>query len=100
MKPIIVRSFVLDGDECKVSFVFNEKLGKYFGEYPDFDEAPRFTPGGKRWVNVSTDACQYATDREGTGRCLDCGSCKYMLREKEGDLIGVCTHDPKPTQNN
>ena len=81
------RIFKLDNDTIEVAFRYNKELDMYFGCYPDFSETPRFTPNGKPWVNVTKTDCPYSQKPYN-----DCGSCKYLIREKSNDLIGVCLH--------
>lgn len=82
------RVFTLDGDTVSVHKVYDEDIGQYIFDYPDFDEHPRFTPGGRRWVNVMKDDCPYACGEFG-----DCGSCRFFRCEHPGDLVGICIND-------
>lgn len=88
MAKTLNRQFVLYGDIVDVTFVYNELSDKYFGDYPNFDENPRVTPCGRRWVNATKDDCPYADKEYG-----DCGSCQYYRCEHSGDLIGVCDNE-------
>ncbi len=83
-----IRLYSLDGDTVQVCFEYDEEIGKYFGEYPNFDIEPRITPGGRAWVNVTKDNCPYADKIYG-----DCGSCKFFRSESPGDLIGICENE-------
>lgn len=79
------RIFYVDGDYLEVLFYYDEEAGQHFGEYPNFEEEPRYTPSGRKWVNVTTVGCPHADiDYD------DCGSCQHMRREQAMDLIGVC----------
>ena len=82
------RIYQIDGDFLEVLFEYDEESGQYFGDYPDFEETPRYTPSGRPWVNVTIEGCPHA-DQEYD----DCGSCQYMRREHPMDLIGVCDHN-------
>lgn len=82
------RVFSLDGDRIAVPFVFDEKMGIHVRDYPDFSTHPRSTPEGRIWVNVTRDDCPFA-DSE----FPDCGSCRFFLCERMGDLIGICTNE-------
>mgnify|MGYP003400796120 CR=1 FL=1 len=86
------RVYRLDGDTIEVLFVYDENIGGYFGEYPDFDVTPRVTPNGHIWVNVTKEDCTYSDGEFG-----DCGSCKHFKSEKQGDLIGICEKNIKDT---
>lgn len=79
------RMYQIDGDCLEVLYYYDEESGYYFGEYPDFEESPRYTPSGRKWVNVTTVGCPHADEKYD-----DCGSCQYMRRELPMDLIGVC----------
>lgn len=82
------RLYTLYGDTVNVVFTYEEELNKYFGDYPDFNENPRFTPCGRRWVNSIKDDCPHTDNKYG-----DCGSCKHYICENAGDLIGVCDNE-------
>lgn len=79
------RIISLDGDSIEVIFSYDERYKIWNGNYPDFEENPRFTPNGKPWVNVISDSCPLATENYG-----DCGSCKFLKKESVTDLIGIC----------
>lgn len=85
MHDTIVRAYRIDDDRLEVIYRFDAAYNKYFGEYPDFESAPRRTPNGRPWVNVTTVGCPYAE-----GEYKDCGSCRHIRKEKPKDLIGVC----------
>lgn len=96
MQKSISRVFCFDGDACEVIFHFDETCGKYFGEYPDFEEVPRFTVGGRPWVSALQDGCEYGENKFCRyTECSDCGSCKFFVQERSGDLIGICDHENK-----
>ncbi len=82
------RCFRLDGDEIEVKFLFDPDANMYFWDFPDFQEAPRLSPRGRRWVNATRDDCPLAE-----GEYNDCGSCRFYKAEHPGDLIGVCEND-------
>ncbi|MBP3692400.1 MAG: hypothetical protein J6I80_04055 [Clostridia bacterium] len=83
-----IRLYQIDGDALTVSSVFNEEIGQFIPDYPDFENCPRFTPAGRKWVNVTSTGCPYADAQYG-----DCGSCRFFKCEKPGDLIGICYND-------
>ncbi len=94
MSSFKVRRFSFDGDELEVIYRYDEVLGIHFGDYPDFEETPRYTPQGRPWVNTMQDACSYGVNQfNPTTPCLDCGSCSFYLKERPGDLIGICIND-------
>ena len=82
------RCFRLDGDEIEVQFLFDPDAKMYFWDFPDFQEAPRLSPRGRRWVNATRDDCPLAE-----GEYNDCGSCRFYKAEHPGDLIGICEND-------
>lgn len=82
------RAFRADGDSLEVIFNYDKELDKYFGDYPDFETSPRFTPNGRPWVNATTVGCPYAEEEFD-----DCGSCRYFLKEHTTDLIGICINE-------
>ncbi len=85
MNRVSSRLFTIDGDTVEIKSVYDAEIGQYIYDYPDFNENPRITPDGRRWVNVTNDNCPYADEEYG-----DCGSCRFFRSENEGDLIGVC----------
>lgn len=96
MENIIVRSFVIDSDICEVVFRFDSASGKFIGDYPDFEQSPRFTESGKQWINATQDSCEMGNHKYYPEKtCLDCGSCSFFTTEKAGDLIGVCSHNSR-----
>lgn len=80
-----IRRYCLYDDVVEITFSYDKEIGRYFGEYPDFDTVPRITPCGRRWVNATKEDCPYADKTYG-----DCGSCEFYRCENAGDLIGVC----------
>ena len=88
MEQLKSRTIKLDNDEVVVSFIYDEKHKVWNGDYPDFEENPKYTPRGRPWVNVISDGCPFTTEEYG-----DCGSCRYLLKEIHTDLIGVCMND-------
>jgi hypothetical protein len=86
----ISRTYNIDGDTVVVNRIFDEEIGGYINNYPDFKLNPRKTPNGKYWVNATCNDCPFADTEYG-----DCGSCKYYLCESAGDLIGICTNEEK-----
>ncbi len=82
------RLYSLYGDTVEVIFSYDEPLDRFFGDYPDFDQNPRYTPCGRRWVNATKEDCPQADNDYG-----DCGSCMHFKCESHGDLIGVCDNE-------
>lgn len=73
----------------KILSRYDEDIGKYIDEIPDFEEEPTFTPSGKPLVSAVQDRCPFA-ETEGMP---DCGSCKFYRTNSPGDLIGVCINE-------
>lgn len=82
------RRYVLEGDTVIVNQVYDNEIGQYRNDYPNFEKHPRITPTGRRWVSVFKENCPYSSSEYG-----DCGSCQYFRCEKQGDLIGICEND-------
>ncbi len=94
MDKTITRSYCFDGDICDVLFRFDESCGKYLGDYPDFEESPRYTQSGKMWITAMQNACPCAQNKfSDSEACEDCGSCIFFSKEKQGDLVGICEHE-------
>ncbi len=88
MEKVKHKTFSLDGDIIEVKFRYDNECDVWHGEYPDFIESPRYTPGGRPWINVTKDDCEYSTSEYG-----DCGGCEHLMKQSETDLIGVCMKD-------
>ncbi len=88
MKKNSVKTYYLDGDSLEVTFRYDELSGKYLGNYPDFYDTPRYTPNGRKWVDAITGNCPHADGDDKT-----CGTCSYMLKQEERDILGVCNND-------
>ncbi len=94
VKKTITRTFCFDDDICDVLFRYDDTFDKYCGEYPDFEEQPRYTPKGRMWITAMQSACPHSKNRFfEQRRCEDCGSCAFFLTEKQGDLVGVCSNE-------
>lgn len=94
MEDIKVRTFRLDGDICEVTYYYDSSLNRYFGDYPDFSEQPRYTVNGRPWMTAMQDGCMHGEERSGEKNgSPDCGSCRYFLSEQSGDLIGICINE-------
>ena len=93
MDQVLTKTFCLDGDICSVVFRYDAVCGKHFGEHPDFEESPRYTPNGYPWVTAMQEGCSHSVNKYVDGkRCMECGSCHYFMQEQEHDLIGICSH--------
>ncbi len=87
MGKTITRTYALEGDNLEIEFRFDEFSKRFLGDYPDFEDSVRYTPRGSPWVNVTSTGCPYAE-----GEDDDCGGCRYLKKEEEKDLIGICTN--------
>lgn len=82
------RNFCVDGDTIEVEFRYDAQWKVWLGEYPFFDEEPRYTPSGRPWKNVMHTGCPHAA-----GNYDDCGTCPHLKKQGANDLVGVCFHD-------
>ncbi len=92
MEKVKLKTFSLDGDIIEVKFRLDAECDVWHGDYPDFIENPRYTPGGRPWINVTKDDCEYSTSEYG-----DCGGCEHLMKQDESDLIGVCMSNKMKT---
>lgn len=83
-----IRRFEIDGDLLEVEYRFDPETGRWYGNYPIFEETPRYTPGGRPWKNVFDSECAYSDSEFG-----DCGGCSYFRRTDPLDVIAVCYHE-------
>ena len=83
-----LKTFRIDGDRFIVLYHYDEGAEIFIGQFPSFEEEPRYTPHGRPWKNAVSIGCPYAT-----GEYDDCGSCPYLIKEDPQDIIGVCFHE-------
>ncbi len=89
------KRYVIEGLTLDIPIVTDERTGKSVEVYPDFIEAPLWTPKGHRVLFSGTDAC--AMCEEATpGGCPDCGSCRYFKRAGERTWFGTCQNEHSP----
>lgn len=88
------QTFYLEGMPLQVRFSYDESAGKYIAELPDFEESPVYTGAGHLCVTAVQDACGYGEAAPDiTGRCLDCGSCRFYDPATPGRLVGMCMQE-------
>ncbi len=86
-----IRRYDLDGLTVDIPIHYDEASKIFIEDYPDFIEAPLWTPTGHRVLFSGTDACPMAEENS-PGGCPDCGSCKYFKRAAAGTWFGMCTN--------
>ena len=82
------KTFQVDGDRFTVPYHYDEGAKIFIGQFPEFEEEPRYTPSGRPWKNAVTVGCHYAA-----GDYDDCGSCPHLIKADPRDIIGVCFHE-------
>ena len=82
------KTFHLDGDLLSVPYQYDAGAALYIGQFPSFEEEPRYTPNGRPWRNVVSIGCPYAA-----GEYDDCGSCPHLVKADRHDIVGVCFHE-------
>ena len=82
------KTFRVDGDLFTVPYHYDEGAEIFIGQFPSFEEDPRYTPNGRPWKNAVSTGCPYAA-----GDYDDCGSCPCLVKADSGDIIGVCFHE-------
>ena len=83
-----IRKYKIDDDEIEVEYVLDPENGRWYGNYPVFNETPRHTPNGRPWKNVFEQGCPHSTSEFG-----DCGGCSFFKREQDRDVIAVCFNE-------
>ena len=83
-----LRTFRIDDDMLTVPYHCDKDTGLLIGQFPEFEEEPRYTPNGRPWKNAVSTGCPYAA-----GGYDDCGSCPYLVKAEPRDIIGVCFHE-------
>ena len=84
------QTFHLDGLAVEIKFFFDSYSNMYIGDFPDFDENPLYSPGGRPIVTAVRDNCPHHSSG---GDFADCGSCKFFNPENKNDLIGFCSNE-------
>lgn len=82
------KTFRIDDDLLTVPYRYDEDTGLFIGQFPEFEEEPRYTPNGRPWKNVVSVGCPYAA-----GDYDDCGSCPHLVKAAPQDIIGVCFYE-------
>ena len=82
------KTFRIDGDRFTVPYYYDEGAKIFIGQFPSFEEEPRYTPSGRPWKNAIHIGCPYAA-----GDYDDCGYCPHLIKEDPRDIIGVCNHE-------
>ena len=83
-----LKTFRIDDDVLTVSYHYDQDTALFIGQFPEFEEEPRYTPHGRPWKNAVSTGCPYAA-----GDYDDCGSCPYLVKAEPTDIIGVCFHE-------
>lgn len=83
-----LRTFFIDGDQLTVKYHYDEKAEIFIGQFPEFEEEPRYTPNGRPWKSAVSIGCPFAK-----GQYDDCGSCPCLIKAEPHDIIGVCFHE-------
>ena len=83
-----IRTYLNDGDAVPIPETFDEKCGRWLGDFTEFDKAQRYTPSGRPWVDITCgDECPHCDSTAGGG------ACSFFHREKPKDVIAVCFND-------
>lgn len=82
------KTFRIDDDALTVPYHYDRDTALLIGQFPAFEEEPRYTPNGRPWKNAVTTGCPHAA-----GGYDDCGSCPYLIKADPRDIIGVCFHE-------
>ena len=88
MQRETMKNLRIDGDVLTVPYHYDKDIALLIGQFPAFEEEPRYTPNGRPWKNAVTTGCPYAA-----GGYDDCGSCPHLIKAEPRDIIGVCFHE-------
>ena len=83
-----MKEFRVDDDTLTVPYHYDRDSALLIGQFPEFEETPRYTSHGRPWKNAVTTGCPYAA-----GEYDDCGSCPFLVKADPRDIIGVCFHE-------
>ena len=83
-----LKEFRVDDDTLTVPYHYDRDSALLIGQFPEFEETPRYTSHGRPWKNAVTTGCPYAA-----GEYDDCGSCPFLVKADLRDIIGVCFHE-------
>ena len=92
-KGEIYRIFSLEGSELKIIFRYNEKFGRYIGDFPDFEQEPLYTDSGKPWVCAVQDMCSHGRCKDGSEKV---GFVKDDFKTEDFETVGVETEVFEP----
>ncbi len=87
-----IKQYEIEGLTINIPLHYDEQMGLFIEDYPDFIEDPVWTKKGHRVLFSGTDACPFAEEAT-PGGCLDCGSCRFFKRADEKTWIGICENN-------
>lgn len=83
-----IRIYKNDGDSVEIREVYDDICKRWLGNFTFLDKAPRYTPNGRPWVDITCgDECPHCNSTAGGG------ACSYFHRERDKDVIAVCFCD-------
>ncbi len=88
------RHYEFEGIHLDIPLRYDPRARIYLEEYPDFAQAPLYTPSGCPVLFSGEDACPYAQAAEGQD-CPDCGSCRFFRPAAPHTWLGVCGHEAR-----
>lgn len=94
-----MREYRLDDLLLRVRLQYDEALGRYLEQIPDFERNPLHTAAGKPVVCAAQDACPHSQSK-GDYHCIDCGDCRFFSAAHPESLIGICTNPAQCTKIN
>lgn len=97
MKPEMTKEYHLDGLVVNIPLRYDKSVGRFFEEFPDYEEQPLYTAQGKPIVCAMQDACAHSVMALNDS-CVDCGSCRYYEPAQPHELIGLCSNPARRYQ--
>jgi hypothetical protein len=85
------------GRDFLVYLEYDEGLDESYPAYPDFEECPQYTGGGRPFATAEQESCPCVKPKvPGEPLSGDCGGCEFFYREQTPyDPIGVCMCDAR-----
>ena len=80
------------GKEFRLYKYYDDATQQEILNYPDFDESPEYTEGGRPFRLAVQESCRYGKDDKDPANPDpgDCGGCSLFHRDEPFAPIGIC----------
>lgn len=84
------KVYEVDGLTLKIPLIYDKKADRYYQDFSEIIDHPKYTPHGVPILLGAEDACEYA--EEGV---RSCDGCIHYAPAMERALFGVCRNECK-----